>query len=198
MFAFKHLLSKWTQCVHLVNIHLKPNSKWLQSHKRIEEIDVDFWMRNFYNVSKINAIILNILVIRRAALFNDDKKANNPITDLERPWGFQEVEAPKFQGGKVVSPRNRAPLPPRNIPGAHFCQRLSQPQSYSAVGRIMSMKNFNYTILNRTRDLPACSALPQPTAPRRTPVMTIHTYKWFTRLLYLLSRWCWLRKSWNM
>jgi hypothetical protein len=29
----------------------------------------------------------------------------------------------------------------------------------------MSMKNFNDTIGNRTRDFPACSAVPQPTAP---------------------------------
>jgi hypothetical protein len=27
------------------------------------------------------------------------------------------------------------------------------------------MKNFNDTIGNRTRDLPGCSAVPQPTAP---------------------------------
>jgi len=27
------------------------------------------------------------------------------------------------------------------------------------------MKNSNYTIGNRTRNLPACSAVPQPTAP---------------------------------
>jgi len=33
----------------------------------------------------------------------------------------------------------------------------------------MSMKNFNDTIENRTRDLPACSAVPQPTAPPRAP-----------------------------
>jgi hypothetical protein len=31
----------------------------------------------------------------------------------------------------------------------------------------MSMKNSNDTIENRTRDLPACSAVPQPTAPPR-------------------------------
>jgi len=31
----------------------------------------------------------------------------------------------------------------------------------------MSMKNSNETIGNRTRDLPACSAVPQPTAPPR-------------------------------
>ena len=31
------------------------------------------------------------------------------------------------------------------------------------------MKNSNETIGNRTRDLPACSAVPTPTAPPRTP-----------------------------
>ena len=37
------------------------------------------------------------------------------------------------------------------------------------------MKNSNDTIGDRTRDLPACSAVPQPTAPRRAPVVrTIH------------------------
>jgi hypothetical protein len=34
-------------------------------------------------------------------------------------------------------------------------------------GTIMSMKNSNDTIGNRTRDLPACSAVPQPTAVSR-------------------------------
>jgi hypothetical protein len=33
--------------------------------------------------------------------------------------------------------------------------------------RIMSVKKSNDTIGNRTRDLPACSAVPQPTAPPR-------------------------------
>ena len=34
----------------------------------------------------------------------------------------------------------------------------------------MSMKNSNETIENQTRDLPACSAVPQPTAPPRAPI----------------------------
>ena len=34
-------------------------------------------------------------------------------------------------------------------------------------GRIVSMKNSNDTIGNQTRDLLACSAVPQPTAPTR-------------------------------
>ena len=33
----------------------------------------------------------------------------------------------------------------------------------------MSMKNSNGIIGNRTRDVPACSAVPQPTAPPRAP-----------------------------
>jgi len=37
----------------------------------------------------------------------------------------------------------------------------------------MTMKNSIYTIGNRTRDLPACSAVPQPTALSRAPVSSI-------------------------
>jgi hypothetical protein len=40
-----------------------------------------------------------------------------------------------------------------------LCQRLSQAQGHSAAVRIMPMKNSNDTIGNRTRDLPACSAV---------------------------------------
>ena len=49
-------------------------------------------------------------------------------------------------------------LPPGNTPGTHFCYRLSRPQGHSAIGRIISMKNSNDTIWNRTSDLPICSA----------------------------------------
>ena len=45
--------------------------------------------------------------------------------------------------------------------------RGCQPQVNSAIGRIMSMENSNDTIGNRTRDLPACNAVPQPTGPAR-------------------------------
>jgi hypothetical protein len=34
---------------------------------------------------------------------------------------------------------------------------------------VMPIKNSNDTIENRTRDLPACSAVPQSTAPPRVP-----------------------------
>ena len=37
------------------------------------------------------------------------------------------------------------------------------------------MKNSNVTIGNRTRDLPVCSAVPQPIAPPRTPFTSVRT-----------------------
>jgi len=36
------------------------------------------------------------------------------------------------------------------------------------------MKNFNNTIGNRTRDLPALSVVPQPTAPSRSPSPSLY------------------------
>ena len=38
------------------------------------------------------------------------------------------------------------------------------------------MKNSNDTIGNRTRDLPAFSAVPQPTAPPRAPCVPVYVY----------------------
>ena len=70
---------------------------------------------------------------------------------------------------RLSAPRTGRFYPPGNIPGTHFCYRLSRPQGHSAAGRIMSMKNCNDTIGNRTRDLLACMAVPQPTAPSRAP-----------------------------
>jgi len=90
-------------------------------------------------------------------------------------WGSQISRQSAHKGGKVVSPTHRPPLLPGNIPGTHFCKKLSQPQGHSAAGRIMSMKNSSDSIGNRTRDLPACTAVRQPTAPPRT---LIHISDW--------------------
>ena len=78
-------------------------------------------------------------------------------------WGSQISRQSAHEGGQVVSPTHRPPLPPGNIPGTHFCWRMSQPQGHSAAGRVMSMKNYSDNIGNRTSDFTACSAVPQPT-----------------------------------
>ena len=102
-------------------------------------------------------------------------RQSSPCTGLDRPWGFKEVEAPRFQDNRHIMVIRLSALrtgrlyPPGNIPGTYFCWRLSKPQCHSAAWRIMSMKNFNDTIGDRTRDLPAWGAVPQPTTPPRTP-----------------------------
>ena len=84
-----------------------------------------------------------------------------PLQAWSGPEGSRKLKFPDFmttaqEGGKV-SLTHRPHLPPGNSPGTHFCKRLSQPQGHSAIGRIMSMKNSNDTIWNRTNDLPICS-----------------------------------------
>jgi hypothetical protein len=84
---------------------------------------------------------------------------------------IQEVEAPRFLDKwqmKVVrlsALRTGRFYPTGNIPGTHFWYRLSRAQGHSSTGRIISKQNSNDTIGNRTRDLAACSAVPQPTSP---------------------------------
>jgi len=78
-------------------------------------------------------------------------------------WGSQISRQSAHEDGKVVSPTYRPPVHTGNIPGTRFCWRLSQPEGHCAVGRIMSMKNSNDTIGNRTRDRPfVAQCLNQP------------------------------------
>ena len=52
----------------------------------------------------------------------------------------------------------------------------------------MSMKNSNDTVGNRNRDLPAFSAVPQPTAPPRAPK---YSYRWeYINVCFVFVRNC--------
>jgi hypothetical protein len=50
-----------------------------------------------------------------------------PVTGLDRPWGFQKVEASIFQDNRHIKVvrlsalRTGRPYPPGNIPGTYFC-----------------------------------------------------------------------------
>jgi hypothetical protein len=101
----------------------------------------------------------------------------HPCNRPWRPMGLWDVEAPIFSrhsarrwrwGCQSYAP---AALYPRKIPGNNFWYRLSWPRGHSAAGRIRSIEKSNELIGNRTRDLPACSIVPQPTTlPRETGI----------------------------
>ena len=58
---------------------------------------------------------------------NCHKKQSNHITGLDRHWGFQEVQAPRFQDNWHMKVVNLSALHtghlylPDNIPSTHFC-----------------------------------------------------------------------------
>jgi hypothetical protein len=82
--------------------------------------------------------------------------SSNPCTGLERRWGFQEVEAPTFHDNRHMKVAY--------VPAAFTHMKYA----ISDTGWVEGLCQLYYdTIGNRTRDLAACSAVPQPTAPPR-------------------------------
>ena len=94
-----------------------------------------------------NILILSYVILRvKQYLFRVGQGLRAPWG-----WGFQISWQSAHADGKVVSPKYRPPLPSRKHPWYTF---LLDPRA------IVSMKNSNDTLGNRTRDLPACSAAP--------------------------------------
>jgi hypothetical protein len=80
-------------------------------------------------------------------------------------WGSQNSKQLAHESSKVVSPTHRPPSPPRKYSWYSFLLEDGSTPGQQCGRRIMSKKNSNDTIRNQTHDLPACSAVPQPTAP---------------------------------
>jgi hypothetical protein len=87
--------------------------------------------------------------------------------------GSQEVDSPRFQDSRLMKVvrvsalRTGCLYPLGNIPGTHFCWRLSRSEGHSAARRTMSMKSYKDTLGNGTREHSACRAVPQTTVPPR-------------------------------
>ena len=76
-------------------------------------------------------------------------------------WGCQISTQSAHEGDKAVSPTDQPPLLPRKYSWYSFSVTgWVDPRAIVRSGRIMSMKNSSDTIGNRTRYIPACSAVP--------------------------------------
>ena len=103
-------------------------------------------------------------------------------------WGSQMSRHSAREGGKVVSIRTGHLYPQEIFLVLISVKRLSQPQGHNAAGRIMSMKNSNDTVGDRTRDLLGCRAVPQPTSPLHAPSWTMQLWKcqpWMVQALVM-------------
>ena len=90
---------------------------------------------------------------------------------LYRDWTVPESFTTLREAPRIQALRTGHMYPPGNVSGTHFCQRLSRTQGHMRL-QGLKRKNSSETIGNRTRDLPACSAVPQPTAPPHAPCLT--------------------------
>jgi len=111
-----------------------------------------------------------------------------PVQAWECPRGSRRLRLPGFLDSchmkvvKLSALRTGRLYPPRDIPGAHSCLRLSRPQGLTVAGRIKSMESLNYTIGNRTCDLPACASTKSDTAFIIYPNATFHTGTYIRQL----------------
>ena len=146
-----HYRSLWSMHGESV-IRIKPNNTWKEKSKKIYDSDLGW---------KVNVKV--------------KQSHYRPGQDLRVPegWGSQISRQSAHESGKVASPMHRPPLPPENISVLISVRGWVNPQGHSAAGRIVSMKHFTDTIGNRTRDLLACSAVPQPTAVPRAPFIKV-------------------------
>ena len=105
--------------------------------------------------------------------FNYTKSWGNaiPVQVLSIPGGSGSQLSRQLanEGGYVVNPTHWLPLAPRKYPWCSFLLESESTPGPCVAGRIMSIKNPNDTIGNRTRYLLACNTVPQPNAPLRAP-----------------------------
>ena len=99
------------------------------------------------------------------------KQRKQACTRLDRRWGFQEAEVPRyheFGHMKVVRLSAQRTGRLRKFPSTIFCYRLRRPQGNSAAGRIMSMKNSNDSIGIKLATFRFAVQRPPPTIKRNT------------------------------
>jgi hypothetical protein len=128
-----------------------------------------------------------------------------PRNRPRRPLGLWDIEIPHRldsrlrHGDKVISPTHR----PRSIPQkhyfsasvTHFCWRLSKRQGLVLLEGLSQLRKIIYLVGSQTRDLPACSILPQPLRYR---VPLYYVMLWQSMLMQTIGWHIRLRRVWSL
>jgi hypothetical protein len=118
-----------------------------------------------------------------------------PTTGLDRPLGFQEVEAPEFLYNRHVKVVWLSALRiGRLYPQESFLVLISirgwvDPTVTVRPGRMKSLKNSTDSIGNRTRDLPPCSTVSGLLSMQHKAIQLLACY---------IRTSCWKRESENV
>ena len=120
-----------------------------------------FWFTNIQNEFALVHLWLVIL------------EKSNPITGLERPWGFQEFEAPRFQDSRHVKVVGLSALGAGSIYPQEMFLVFISVRGWVNPRAKMQPEGLCQSIIPMTRELPAYSSVPQATAPPRTPLFVL-------------------------
>ena len=122
------------------------------------------WVDKFAGGAHKNTKYISVFGCEMILLQQGKVKVNvsNPVTSLDKPWGFQEDEAPRFQDNRHMMVVRLLALRTGHL----------YPQEYFWYSLLLDWVNPRTIVAlvgNRTRDLPTCNAVPKPTAPPRAP-----------------------------
>jgi len=113
-------------------------------------------------------------------MMNTTSKGNTiPVQTWTGPEGSRRLRLSDFKRNGTWSPTHWLPLPPRKYSWYSFLSEAETTPGSECSWKDDVKENSKDTIGNRTRDLPACSTVPQPTVPLNVLNMTstIHIIK---------------------